>query len=181
MRASRVEAPLRDGSESEISHAFPVPTRNEEVPERPLTETRALRFRALSPCSPLSSSFLCSRAQSPRKSCRSCSPGAETSASETARRPLAAPCCSKRGSDSIGEARNSSGPRARGDSCMANQAPRRPKRTYTRYDNSSRVGYRFLVLRARAARREKEVGLRRIRARRAHNPGPGPAGLLAPI
>ena len=39
----RVVPPLRDGSESEISHAFPVPTRNEEVPKGALTETRALR------------------------------------------------------------------------------------------------------------------------------------------
>ena len=93
-------------------------------------DTCSETFRALSPCSPLSSVFLCSRAQSPRKTCGSCSPGAETSTSETTRPPLAAPCCSKRGSGSIGEARrNSSGPRARGDSCMSNQAPRTPKHT----------------------------------------------------
>ena len=142
----RVAPPLRDGSESEISHAFPVPTRNEEVPKGALTDTRALRPFARFPRALLSPAFLCSRPQSPRKSCRSCFPGAQPSTSETARRPLAVRCCSKRGSGSIGEARNSSGPRARGDTCMANQAPRRPKRTYTWYDNSPRAWYSFLVL-----------------------------------
>ena len=55
IRFQNALSPLRDGSESEISHAFPVPTRNEEVPKGALTETRALKpFCALSPCSPLS-------------------------------------------------------------------------------------------------------------------------------
>ena len=52
-------------------------------------------------------------AESPRKTCGSCSPGAHSSWSETARRPLAAPCCPKRGSGSIDEAHKSPGPSAR--------------------------------------------------------------------
>ena len=104
-------------------------------------------------------------AQSPRRSCRSCSPSARRSpsTSKMAERPPAA-TCSKRGS--IGAARSRSRPRARGD------GRGRPSRAEAEANGRGLTGARrvprFRVQSAgRASRREPQ----RIGIDRAHNDG----------